>query len=226
MAFCASMLSACFLLAAGPFLGPSRAQESLVVEKNADRPIDNDRVARDLDEATKNKGTVSVWSFNERSKSTLEALPVPLFLPAETVSDLAAGSEQSKGVLKQKSEDGADTRIMSFEDEVFVVRSFDKYRVTIQGTRKSFSDEGGTSKAAPKSASDDYYAEFAPTYGGGQINFGYAGADYLVEFECKEGGVDCITPAEAQRVFASLALCSTDGRCVDNGTEFVKKLRR
>jgi hypothetical protein len=201
-----------------------RAQESVVVEALPRVAIDNERVARDLADAARNKGTVAVWSFNERAKGAALALPLPMFIPGEVVADLAAGSEAGKGVLREKSDTEADARIMSFADEVFVVRRFGNVRVTVQGTRKVFTDQGGGSeKKAASAPAPDYYSGFTPTYSGGQINFGYAGAQYLVEFECELGEDSCITEADAERVVGQLALCNTDGRCIDRGTELIRR---
>jgi hypothetical protein len=224
LAISATLTASCL----GLCLEHAFAQESVTVEPLPPAPIDTDRVARDLDAAAKRKGTVSVWSFSDRSKAALETPPVPMFLPGEVVADLAGGSQKSAGVLKQAGDGEADTRILNFPDEYFVIRQFGQVRVTVQGSRKEFDAEGGGKRKAARSApSPDYYSGFNATYSGGQVNFGYAGAHYLVEFECEEGEegqeAECITEADAERIVKSLALCNTDGRCIDNGTELIRR---
>ncbi|WP_295556785.1 hypothetical protein [uncultured Hyphomicrobium sp.] len=186
--------------------------------------IDQSRVAADLDAVQRDKGTTQIWSFNERSKSTLDATPVPLFLPTEVVSDLAGGSEKKGGVLKQSGEEESESRIMVFANEYFVIRQFKDYRLTIHGTRQAFTTDGDVaSRKAQTTATPDYDTGFTATYAGGQINFGYAGADYTAEFECPDAVPGCISEEEAVKVVRQLALCGADGRCIDNGTGLIKK---
>lgn len=202
----------------------ARAQESVSAEKLPPSVIDQSRVATDLDAIEREKGVTQIWSFNERAKSTLDAAPVPLFLPSEVVTDLAGGSEKGAGVLKQSGDAESESRIMVFENEYFVIRQFKEFRLTIHGTRQAFTSEGDVaSRKAQTSPAEDYDTGFTATYSGGQVNFGYAGADYTAEFECPEAIPGCISEEKAVEVVKQLALCGTDGRCIDNGTGLIKK---
>lgn len=209
-------------LAAAP--NAALAQESVIAEKLAPAVIDQSRVAADLDAVQREKGATQIWSFNERAKAALEAPPVPLFLPAEVVSDLAGGSEQKAGVLKQSGDGDSESRIMVFDNEYFVIRQFKDYRLTIHGTRQAFSSDGDVaSRKAQTAPAPDYDKGFTATYAGAQINFGYAGADYTAEFECTNALPGCIAEEKAVEVVRQLALCGTDGRCIDKGTELIRK---
>lgn len=215
-AFC--VFVACLTLASAV----CQAQTANTVNPLQSSAIDVDRVARDLDTVAKNKGTTTVWTFDERAKATLDAPPVPMFMPPEIVADLSNGSQKSDGKLEDTGGEG-ESRILNFPDEYFAIRQFDKFSMTVHGTRKKFAASGDPAGDKAVSApSDDYYKNFTTTEGGGLVGFGYAGADYLVEFECDEGP-GCIDATEAERIVRELVMCGADGRCVDNGTELIAR---
>ena len=194
--------------------------------------IDTSRFEREFDRLSQTKGAGSVWSFEERAKSTFDPQPVPVFFPGELASDLGRGSDSSKGVLSGKGASASPSSIMIFKDGYQVVRRIEGdakdtkkaagYTLIIHGTNQAFND--GT-PAAGKSGSDagtDYYSGFLATYSGGQVSFGYAGAHYVAEFECDAPETECVSEADAERTVRSLALCSQDGRrCIDNGVDLV-----
>jgi hypothetical protein len=211
--------------------GTAAAQDADVVEELPKAAIDMDRVARDLEDVASKSGTVTIWSFEERSKTKLEeGPPVPMFMPAEVAADLADGAEVSKGVVRESGGVEGDTRIMNFDDEYFIVRQYGNVRVTVHGTRKVFSTEPETARKAAEGPAPDYAPVYSATYAGAQVNFGYAGAHYLVEFECSEDregveltGKSCVSENDAMKIVDAMALCSGDMQCIDKGTELIRR---
>ena len=194
--------------------------------------IDTSRFEREIDRLSQTKGAGSVWSFEERAKSTFDPQPVPVFLPGELASDLGRGSESSKGVLSGKSADAPASSIMIFKDGYQIVRRIEGdtkdakkaagYTLIIHGTNQAFNDGTPSAEKSGSDAGTDYYSGFLATYSGGQISFGYAGAHYVAEFECDVAETECVSEADAERTVRSLAACSQDGRrCVDNGIDLV-----
>jgi hypothetical protein len=90
----------------------------------------------------------------------------------------------------------------------------------IEGTSRTF----GTDPAKAASGKQaDYQEPFAETESGGSIAFGYANANYIAYFDCKRGGAQCVTSAEAEEAISRLLLCSASGRCIANGTSQIRR---
>ena len=208
---------------------PVTAQESVIVEALPPTPVDSQRIDKVFEAAAQNKGAGAIWSFSERSKSTLSAAPpVPMFLPPEIVGDLAKGAQQEKGVLKDGGADGSATTIVSLEHGYVATRKFPKFDLIVRGTNQTFSEAGGGGQKSAPAPEPDYFDEFSATYSGGQINFGFAGVHYVAEFECDaidpetEEGADCVSEEEAVKIVKTFIFCNLDGRCIDDGRNLMK----
>lgn len=120
------------------------------------------------------------------------APPVPVFLPSAPVA------AQSGGV---------SARFQTTNDGYYAFLPGDAYDTIVNGTNVVIAEPGAT--AAP--VRTDAY-NFQPTTTGAQVSFSRYGADYLVEFECKEivgGNPACITEDEAVAFARDLAISGT-----------------
>ena len=119
------------------------------------------------------------------------APPVPVFLPSSPVS--VQGGE-------------ADVRFQPMSDGYYAIFPGEKYDTIVNGTNKVVAAPGET--VAPRGDA----LNFQPTTTGAQVSFSRYGADYLVEFECKEltnGLPTCITQDEALAFATDLVISGT-----------------
>ncbi|MDP3459216.1 MAG: hypothetical protein Q8S09_08085 [Hyphomonas sp.] len=121
-----------------------------------------------------------------------DAPPVPVFLPS--------------GPVAAQSGDVA-VRFQPTSDGYYAFFPTETYDIIVNGTNVVITEPGAT--AAP--VRTDAFV-FQPTTTGAQVAFSRYGADYLVEFECKElvnGLPACITEAEAVAFARDLAISGT-----------------
>ena len=119
------------------------------------------------------------------------APPVPVFLPSAPVS-------------VQSGE--ADVRFQPMSDGYYAFFPGDKYDTIVNGTNKVVAAPG--EEVTPRGDA----LNFQPTTTGAQVSFSRYGADYLVEFECKEltnGLPTCITQDEALAFATDLVISGT-----------------
>lgn len=119
------------------------------------------------------------------------APPVPVFLPSAPVS-------------AQSGE--ADVRFQPMSDGYYAFFPGEKYDTIVNGTNKVVAAPG--EEVAPRGEA----LNFQPTTTGAQVSFSRYGADYLVEFECKEltnGLPTCITQDEAIAFATDLVISGT-----------------
>lgn len=119
------------------------------------------------------------------------APPVPVFLPSSPVS--VQGGE-------------ADVRFQPMSDGYYAFFPGEKYDTIVNGTNKVVAAPGEA--VAPRGDA----LNFQPTTTGAQVSFSRYGADYLVEFECKEltnGLPTCITQDEAIAFATDLVISGT-----------------
>lgn len=119
------------------------------------------------------------------------APPVPVFLPSAPVT--AQGGE-------------ADVRFQPMSDGYYAFFPGEKYDTIVNGTNKVVAAPG--EEVAPRGEA----LNFQPTTTGAQVSFSRYGADYLVEFECKElinGLPTCITQDEAIAFATDLVISGT-----------------
>lgn len=120
-----------------------------------------------------------------------DAPPVPVFLPS--------------GPVAAQSGDVA-VRFQPTSDGYYAFFPTETYDIIVNGTNVVISEPG----AAPAPRTDVFV--FQPTTTGAQVAFSRYGADYLVEFECKElvnGLPACITEDEAVAFARDLAISGT-----------------
>ena len=119
------------------------------------------------------------------------APPVPVFLPSAPVT--AQGGE-------------ADVRFQPMSDGYYAFFPGETYDTIVNGTNKVVAAPG--EEVAPRGEA----LNFQPTTTGAQVSFSRYGADYLVEFECKEltnGLPTCITQDEAIAFATDLVISGT-----------------
>ena len=121
-----------------------------------------------------------------------EAPPVPVFLPSVPV--VAQGGE-------------AAIRFQPTSDGYYAFFPGEAYDTIVNGTNVVIAEPGA---GAPPARTDAF--NFQPTTTGAQVAFSRYGADYLVEFECKEmvnGLPACITEEQAVAFARDLAISGT-----------------
>ena len=119
------------------------------------------------------------------------APPVPVFLPSAPVS--VQGGE-------------SDVRFQPMSDGYYAFFPGEKYDTVVNGTNKIIAAPG----EQPAARNEAF--NFQPTMTGAQISFSRYGADYLVEFECKEltnGLPACITQEEAEALATDVVISGT-----------------
>jgi hypothetical protein len=121
-----------------------------------------------------------------------EAPPVPVFLPSVSVA--AQGGE-------------AEIRFQPTSDGYYAFFPGEAYDTIVNGTNVIIAEPGAS---APPARTDAF--NFQPTTTGAQVAFSRYGADYLVEFECKElvnSLPACITEEQAVAFARDLAISGT-----------------
>ena len=121
-----------------------------------------------------------------------DAPPVPVFLPSGPV----AAQSGEVAVRFQPTNDG-----------YYAFFPSEAYDIIVNGTNVVMTEPGA---GAPPARTDAF--SFQPTTNGAQVAFSRYGADYLVEFECKElvnGSPACITEDEAVAFARDLAISGT-----------------
>ncbi|MFN3608656.1 MAG: hypothetical protein ACK4Y9_06295 [Hyphomonas sp.] len=119
------------------------------------------------------------------------APPVPVFLPSVPVT--VQGGE-------------ADIRFQPMSDGYYAFFPGERYDTIVNGTNKVIAAPG--EQVQPRGEE----LTFQPTTTGAQVSFSRYGADYLVEFECKEltnGLPACITQEEAEAFATDLVISGT-----------------
>ncbi|MEZ5938723.1 MAG: hypothetical protein R3C52_10965 [Hyphomonadaceae bacterium] len=118
-----------------------------------------------------------------------EAPEVPVLLPSGVV----------------RAQNAAPPALVTTEDGYFATYKTPKFDAIVNGTKNAFTTGA---EAAPDAKSQMY---FSLTDGGAQISFSRFGADYLVEFECRQidGDESCITEDEAKQFVDSLFVAQT-----------------
>ena len=148
--------------------------------------IDWDAARRDMAARVQESGDTSF-----QVQTAGEAPPVPVFMPSNPVSVQGGESE---------------ARFQPTSDGYYAFFPGDAYDTIVNGTNVVIAEPG--QKAAPRT--DEF--RFQPTTTGAQVVFSRYGADYLVEFECKELVDDlpaCITEDEAVAFARDLAISGT-----------------
>lgn len=116
--------------------------------------------------------------------------PVPVLLPS--------------GIVQPQN--APPPTIVATEDGYFATYQTPKYDAIVNGTKQAFVTPAGA--GAPEAGDD---MRFTTGDGSAQMAFSRFGADYLIEFECREldGEESCVTEEEARAFAESLFVAST-----------------
>jgi len=118
-------------------------------------------------------------------------LPVPMLLPSGIVGTAGAGDRPTPPVVT--------------EDGYFATYHLPKYDAIVNGSKRAYVAAGQAAQGSKEKM------KFTAGEASAQIAFSRYGADYLIEFECREvdGGASCITEAEAKDFAESLFVAQT-----------------
>jgi hypothetical protein len=119
-----------------------------------------------------------------------DPLTVPMLLPG--------------GIVQTASDRPTPPRIT--RDGYFATYHLPRYDVIVNGSSKAYAVDGQTAPAADKSD-----MKFTTVEAGAQLTFSRYGADYVIEFECREvdGPEGCITEAQAKEFAESLFVAAS-----------------
>jgi hypothetical protein len=114
---------------------------------------------------------------------------VPMLLPS-IVGTASAGDRPTPPVVT--------------EDGYFATYHLPKYDAIVNGSKRAYA-------AAGQAAGDKTKMKFTTGEASAQLAFSRYGADYLIEFECRQvdGGASCITEPEAKEFAESLFVAQT-----------------
>ncbi len=209
------------------FATPAAAQTAPTFEA-VPAPVDTSRI-NDLFASENRKSTLRLQlPVGSRKAAGQPPAPVPLFVPPEIVDPGVARSGQKRAAKAAEGEP-----VLHLGHGYVAEMAFERFDVTVRGSNQVFTEGGpGRKAAAPPAPTPDYIEAFEEDYAGGRISFGFAGAHYSVEFECREPDANgeqalqaasCIDEPTAKKIVDDLLLCSaTDGRCLTGGAKHIQ----
>ena len=135
------------------------------------------------------KAPVTDANIQVQSVGAGQVPEVPVLLPSGIVQP-----QNARAPMMVKTEDG-----------YFATYQTPKYDAIVNGTKKAYATDGG------EAASDSEEMVFTQSDASAQLAFSRFGADYLIEFECRQvdGGDSCITEDEARAFAESLFVAET-----------------
>ena len=182
-------LSAVALLAAG--CGNEKAPAPVAETPAGEQPVQVASVPQGPAPVT---GTVN-W---EAARADLAKRPADVVVPQAAGSDpLVVPMLLPGGIVQTAADRPVPPRIM--KDGYFATYHLPRYDVTVNGSQKAY-DAGG------KPAADKSAMKFQIGEASASLTFSRYGADYLIDFECREvdGPEGCISEAEAREFADSL----------------------
>lgn len=184
------------------------AQESAVVDKEIENPVDFGRVQGDVEDATAS-GFRDTIQFPGADQLGDFAPSVPILVPLQLFTDLKQGTTEMSGDQVGLESTGQKSGISFSKSGYSAWTAFPTFNLSVQASSVAFAANADPSPefAGPK---PDYFSGFT----GDAITFGYAGVDYLVLFECLIGDSDCISEEQAEAIVDEFVLCDRDGSCV------------
>lgn len=215
-------LKATVALAAAALGLATAAAEPADIRKNT---VDSSRIDRDFAAASSSKAADGALrlkflppegSAAEKGAGDGSPAPqrnVPLLLAPPMISELNSTAE--------KSGENVPTVTSTFvpnPNGYDASRDYGRYQMLIKAMT---SEVAAPSDQNTKSAATgfDYPVELSDTETGRQATFGYAGAHFVVDFQCVAPSPSCVTNAEIQRLLSSLVLCRYSGDCVQNAMQ-------
>lgn len=187
----------------------SRAQEAGTVDTAVINPVDPDRAKADFERAQQTSFAEQLVFPNSLKFGDFNPA-VPIMIPMKVFRDLKAGVAVASSADKRLTSQNQESDVTFDENGYFVTVSYpgEGFNLTVEGTRRGFvrkKDEAAF--AGPK---PDYVNIFES-----QAKFGYAGADYLLLFECTVGDAKCISQAGIGELLNGFVLCDRDNQCVN-----------
>ena len=134
----------------------------------------------------------------EAARADLAKRPADVVVPQSAGSDpLVVPMLLPGGIVQTAADRPVPPRIMP--DGYFATYHLPRYDVTVNGSQKAYAAGG-----AP--AADKTTMKFQTTEAGASLTFSRYGADYLIDFECREidGPDGCVSEAEAKEFADSL----------------------
>lgn len=125
----------------------------------------------------------------QNTRASQEPPKVPVLLPS--------------GIVRSQSD--APPALVMTQDGYFATYKLPKYDAIVNGSQKAYA------AGAAAAGGDKQALKFSTGEGSAQLSFSRFGADYLIEFECREvdGGESCITEDEAKAFADSLFVQQT-----------------
>ncbi|MEO0983294.1 MAG: hypothetical protein AAFX03_11660 [Pseudomonadota bacterium] len=165
---------------------PAAAEPAQVEPQSLKAEIDWDAAREDFaSRADRNDDTFTAQSADASD------IAVPILLPT--------------GVVTAQSADGGGPRFMQLPDGYFAAYPGPRYDIVVNGTNEMPTVEG-----KPRTRNED--AVFTATAAGAQVALSRYGADYLIEFECKELNPrtnTCIEADEALEIAENLVVAGS-----------------
>lgn len=135
----------------------------------------------------------------EAARADLAKRPTDIVVPQVAGSDpLVVPMLLPGGIVQTASDRPVPPRIT--KDGYFATYHLPRYDVTVNGSQTAYAVGG------PAPVTDKEAMKFVPAEAGASLMFSRYGADYLIDFECREidGPEGCITEAEAKEFADSL----------------------
>lgn len=201
-----SVAAAVFAATTSPGLSQEAGVFDSVVINRVDADRARDDVARVLD-----SGFQDSISFPGSARFGDFSPAVPILLPMKCFQDLRAGIADDAGDDGLASAN-AETSISFSENGYFADCLYPdrQFSLTLEGTNRAFAKSSDEAPGFP-GLKPDYLNVY-----GESASFGYAGADYLLLFECTIGDAECITENGIRELLRDFVLCSNDNECVNS----------
>jgi hypothetical protein len=200
--------------------GSAAAQESVSVGAPRTAVTDTARVEQLFEpSATATDGDAPLAFPGTSERRDEFASSIPVFVPGGLFEELERNAIPFAGTSRGFEGEAEGASILFDEAGYFATLDFERFRMTVEGTNVVHGTPAELEATASIPAVD-YYTPFALDYAGAAIQFGFAGVDYLVQFECKTGpiedgeGPSCITEEEAERLLSAFLVCNADAQCL------------
>jgi hypothetical protein len=108
------------------------------------------------------------------------------------------------GIVQAQGDNARPPALVATEDGYFASYQMPRYNAVVNGSKRAY-----VTGAAAAAAGDAM--AFTPMEAGAQLAFSRYGADYLIEFECRQidGSASCITEEEARAFAETLFVAQT-----------------
>lgn len=174
-----------------PIAAPAPVDANVGVEATTkEASIDWAKAKQDMIDTADQRAALPTDTIQVQSGGS--APPVPVLLPTGIVTVASEGNGPS---------------FQPLSDGYFAAYPGEKYDIIVNGTNQVIGTATGGSARSP-----DREMRFQDTLSGAQVSFSRYGADYLVQFECKEVSgeqASCIGRAKALKITEDLLIAGT-----------------